>query len=112
MITGNDLGTMGDRFEGFDIKIVPIQNDKAVFDDKLEIPLNKMIGVIGVAPEGDAINCGSPGTHGGNMDTKLITEGATLYYPVFDASDILATEDFHTSLAVGEVTGASIEVPG
>jgi len=112
MITGNDLGTMGDRFEGFDIKIVPIQNDKAVFDDKLEIPLNKMIGVIGVAPEGDAINCGTPGTHGGNMDTKLITEGATLYFPVFAEGALFATGDFHAAMGDGEVSGAGIEVPG
>lgn len=112
MVTGKDLGIMGDRFEAFDVKIIPIQNDKAIFDDKLEIPLNKMIGVIGVAPDGDPVNCGTPGTHGGNMDTKLITEGATLYFPIFTEGALFATGDFHAAMGDGEISVSGIEVPG
>jgi amidase len=112
MVTGKDLGIMGDRFEAFDVKIVPIENEKAIFDDNLSIPLNKMIGVIGVAPEGEAINCGTPGTHGGNMDTKLITEGATLYFPVFTEGALFAAGDFHAAMGDGEISVSGIEVPG
>lgn len=112
MITSKDLGIMGDRFEEFDVKIIPVQNDKAIFDDNLEIPLNKMIGVIGVAPEGDPVNCGTPGAHGGNMDTKFITEGATLYFPVFAEGALFAAGDFHAAMGDGEISGSGIEVPG
>lgn len=112
MVTGQDLGTMGDRFAEFDAKIIPIQNDQAIFDENLAIPLNKMIGVIGVAPEGGSINCGTPGVHGGNMDTKFITEGATLYFPVFTEGALFAAGDFHAAMGDGEISGSGIEVPG
>lgn len=112
MVTGEGLGVMGDRFKEFDVKIIPVKDNKAIFDDQLEIPINKMIGVIGVAPDGDPVNCGTPGPHGGNMDTKLITEGATLYFPVFAEGALFATGDFHAAMGDGEISVSGIEVPG
>lgn len=112
MLTGKDQGVLGDRFDEFNVKIFPIEEDHAVFDEKLKIPLNKMIGVIGVAPEGEPVNCGTPGTHGGNMDTKLITEGATLYFPVSAPGALFATGDFHAAMGDGEISVSGIEVPG
>ena len=73
MVVGPELGVMGHRIEAIESKILPIQNDKVIFND-LEIPLNKMIGVIGVAPSGEGVNCGTPGAHGGNMDNKMVAE--------------------------------------
>ncbi|WP_163970591.1 acetamidase/formamidase family protein [Oceanobacillus halotolerans] len=112
MVTGPDLGVMGDHFDDFDVKIVPIQDDKAIFDENVQIPLNKMIGVIGVAPEEGSINCGTPGAHGGNMDTTLVTEGATLYFPVAAEGALFATGDFHAAMGDGEISVSGIEVPG
>lgn len=110
--TGPNLGVMGHQIDEFASKIIPIENNVAKFNDKVDIPLNPMIGVIGVAPEGDAISCGTPGSHGGNMDTKIIAEGATLYFPVFVKGALLALGDFHAAMGDGEVGGAGIEVPG
>lgn len=112
MVTGPELGVMGHRFESFDVKIIPIQDDKAIFNDKVHIPLNKMIGVIGVAPEGEAVSCGTPGAHGGNMDTKLITSGATLYFPVFQEGALFGLGDMHAAMGDGEVSVSGIEVEG
>lgn len=39
--------------------IVPFDNNTAKFKD-LDIPLNPMIGVIGVAPQNKPIPCGTP----------------------------------------------------
>ncbi|SEJ51980.1 amidase [Bhargavaea ginsengi] len=112
MATGPDLGVLGHRQEEMASKIIPIEGDHAVFDDKLKIPLNKMIGVIGVAPEGEPVPCGTPGAHGGNMDTTLITEGATLYFPVFAEGALFALGDFHAAMGDGEIGVSGIEVPG
>lgn len=112
MATGKDLGVMGHRIDDFEIKIVPIKDNKAIFNEKIEIPLNPMIGVIGVAPEGDPVSCGTPGAHGGNMDTKLITEGVTLYFPVFAEGALFATGDFHAAMGDGEVCVSGVEIPG
>src|SRR5690625_740952 len=72
MVTGEGIGVLGDQFTDFDVKIIPIKNNHAIFDEQMKIPLHKMIGVIGVAPEGDPIGCGTPGAHGGNLDTVLV----------------------------------------
>jgi amidase len=112
MATGPDLGVLGHRQEEMASKIIPVEGDYAVFDDKLKIPLNKMIGVIGVAPEGEPVPCGTPGAHGGNMDTTLITEGATLYFPVFAEGALFALGDFHAAMGDGEIGVSGIEVPG
>lgn len=59
-----------------------LEDGKVVWDERLSIPLAPMIGVIGVAPEGEPVNCGTPGKHGGNMDNTAIAAGATLYFPL------------------------------
>lgn len=112
MVTGPDLGVMGHRLETMESKIIPIENGKALFNDKLHLPLNPMIGVIGVAPEGKPVSCGTPGAHGGNMDTKQITKGATVYFPVFAEGALFALGDFHAAMGDGEVSVSGIEVPG
>lgn len=112
MVTGKDLGVLGHRFDNFDVKIIPVKDNQAIFDEKLSLPLNPMIGVIGVAPENEPVNCGTPGAHGGNMDTKVITEDVELYFPVFVEGALFALGDFHAAMGDGEVSVSGIEVPG
>lgn len=112
MVTGPELGVMGHRLEEMEAKIIPIKDGKAIFNDRLHLPLNPMIGVIGVAPEGEPVSCGTPGAHGGNMDTKQITAGATLYFPVFAEGALFALGDFHAAMGDGEISVSGIEVPG
>lgn len=112
MVTGPELGVMGHRMETMESKIIPIQDGKALFSDRLQLPLNPMIGVIGVAPTGEPVSCGTPGAHGGNMDTKLITKGATLYFPIAVDGALFALGDFHAAMGDGEISVSGIEVPG
>ncbi|RAL26220.1 acetamidase/formamidase family protein [Thermoflavimicrobium daqui] len=112
MATGKDLGVMGDVLDQLYAKSIPIRNGKAIFNDQLSIPLNPMIGVIGVAPAGEAVSCGTPGAHGGNMDTTLITEGATLYLPIFVEGALFGLGDLHAAMGDGEIGVSGIEIPG
>ncbi|MCA0993736.1 acetamidase/formamidase family protein [Guptibacillus hwajinpoensis] len=111
MVVGPDLGVMGHRIKEMESKIIPIR-DGAVCFNNLSIPLNPMIGVIGVAPEGAGVSCGTPGAHGGNMDNKMVTEGAVLYFPVFAEGALFGLGDFHAAMGDGEVSVSGIEVPG
>lgn len=106
-----ELGMMGKSIENMQAKILDIKNDKVIFDE-IESPLNKMIGVIGVAPEVGGVNCGTPGAHGGNMDNKLVEEGATLYFPVATSGALFALGDLHAAMGDGEVSGTGVEVAG
>lgn len=99
-------------FENMTQKIVPIHNGTAIFSEKIHLPLNPMIGVIGVAPEGQGIPTGTPCQHGGNMDTKLITEGSTLYLPIFVEGALFALGDLHAAMGDGEIGGTGLEVAG
>jgi len=110
MATGEDLGVFGAYFKGMTKKLISIEGDFAVFNEKLKIPLNKMIGVIGVAPDGEPVNCGTPGSHGGNMDTKLITEGASVLLPVFTEGALFGTGDVHAAMGDGEVCVTGVEI--
>ena len=71
-----------------------------------------MIGVIGVAPEGEPVNCGTPGSHGGNMDNTAITTGATLYFPVAVEGALFGCGDMHAAMGDGEISVSGAEVAG
>lgn len=111
VVVGPDLGVKGDVFKEIEAKVVQIKDEKVLFNH-LKIPLHKMIGVIGVAPEGEGVNCGTPGAHGGNMDNKMVTEGATLYFPVHTKGALFGLGDMHAAMGDGEVSGAGVEVSG
>ena len=110
--TGKDEGVCGDRFDAWSTRLCAIKNDELVWNDKLSIPLNPMIGVIGVAPAGDPVNCGTPGSHGGNMDNTAITTGATLYFPVAVEGALFGCGDMHAAMGDGEISVSGAEVAG
>ncbi len=111
MASGKDMGVLGDLLEGLHSRLIPIQNNMAVFDPELKLPIKPMIGVIGVAPASGEINCGTPGSHGGNMDNTMMSEGATVYFPVFTAGALLALGDVHAVMGDGEIGVSGVEVP-
>ncbi|MGG5252714.1 acetamidase/formamidase family protein [Neobacillus sp. SM06] len=113
MMTGPGLGVLGTELSENVIQMVPIREGKAILLNKIEVPLNPMIGVIGTAPaNGEAISCGTPNKHGGNMDSKVITEGSTLYLPVNAPGALLAMGDLHAAMGDGEVSVCGVEIAG
>ena len=110
--TGKDEGVCGDRFSDWATHFCKVEDGKVVWDERLNIPLAPMIGVIGVAPEGEPVNCGTPGKHGGNMDNTAITTGATLYFPVAVDGALFGCGDMHAAMGDGEVSVSGAEVAG
>lgn len=110
--TGKDEGVCGDRFSDWATHFCKIEDGKVVWDERLNIPLAPMIGVIGVAPEGEPVNCGTPGKHGGNMDNTAIAAGATLYFPVAVDGALFGCGDMHAVMGDGEVSVSGAEVAG
>lgn len=112
MVTRPHGGLLGDCIKENETRILPIEEDHAILADRIKIPLNKMIGVIGIAPEKVAISTLEPGDHGGNLDTKDISEGNTLYLPIFHEGGLFALGDLHAAMGDGELNGSGIEVGG
>ena len=111
MLTGPGLGVMGEQMEGMEAKMFDVDAAGGhVSFNGLELPMNPMIGVIGVAPEGDPINNGTPDRHGGNMDSKKITSGADLYLPVFHDGALFGLGDVHAKMGDGEISVSGLEI--
>lgn len=77
-----------------------------------KIPVNPMIGVIGVAPAGEPISTVTPDRHGGNMDCSKIVEGAKILFPVQVEGGLLAMGDLHALMGDGEVFEYGLETAG
>lgn len=105
------VGIFGDEVTNSSIKIIEIDGNVAHFNENIKLPINPMIGVIGVAPAEGEIACGTPGSHGGNMDCTQITEGNTLYLPIFHQGALLSLGDVHACMGDGEIMGTGIEIP-
>lgn len=108
--TGRDMGLFGSRLPDTYVRIVEVKDGRVKFSDCVSLPVKPMIGVIGVAPESGAISCGTPGSHGGNMDNTMIGEEAVLYFPVFKEGALFALGDVHAVMGDGEVCVCGAEI--
>ena len=94
----------------------PIFVEDALPGDILKVKIEKIEigdqGVMAVVPAGDGVSCGTPGAHGGNMDNKMVKEGATLYFPVSVEGALFALGDLHAAMGDGEVSGSGVEIAG
>ncbi|MGL4911733.1 MAG: acetamidase/formamidase family protein [Romboutsia sp.] len=108
-MAGPNFGVLGHKLDKMTSTIIKIDNNKAIFKN-IELTLNKMIGVIGVAPNGDPIKCGTPDSHGGNMDCKIIAEGSSLYLPIFVEGALLSIGDIHAVMGDGEIGISGAEI--
>ena len=77
----------------------------------VELPLEPMLGTVGVAPAADEVRMTLvPDTHGGNMDTPELKAGVTVYLPVFVDGALFAIGDGHARQGHGEVCGVAVEI--
>jgi len=103
------FGALADDITQPSIKMLDILEDRIPFIEGIDLPLNPMIGVIGTAPAGEAVPCGVPDRHGGNLDCKLVAPGNALYLPVFHKGALLAIGDVHACMGDGEIMGTGVE---
>lgn len=112
MCDGPGSGVTGRAVSEESTKILPVADGMIHFNEKLQFPVNPMIGVIGTAPAGAGVDTGTPGPHGGNMDCTRIGAGATLYLPVNVPGALLAMGDLHARMGDGEVEVCGVEIAG
>ena len=90
-------------------KVVKVENDYIYFND-VKVPCDPMIGVIGTAPDGNDVPSGYSFNGGGNMDSRVITAGSTVYFPVRVDGALLAMGDVHEAMGDGEVCETGVEI--
>jgi acetamidase/formamidase len=76
------------------------------------VPLRPFCGVMGVAPPEDGeFRTRPPGVFGGNMDVRELSNGSSLYLPVFNGGALFSAGDAHAAQGDGEVCINGIECP-
>lgn len=106
------FGLLADEFPEPALKVWQLADGWAEFRPGIRIPLDPFCGEIGLAPAAAGEHSTIPPyRHGGNMDTKHLTQGATLYLPVEVPGALFSMGDGHAAQGDGEVCGTAIETP-
>jgi amidase len=106
------IGQLIDKVQSPLTHVFRVEGDTIHMTDRISFPLRPMVGVIGVATDGDTITNGFAGRHGGNLDNHLHGPGATVYLPVRQPGGMLAIGDMHASMGDGEVCFTGVEIAG
>lgn len=104
-------GAFGNRIKKPLTRLIEISGGKFQLIPGLSLNLNPMIGVIGVSPAEGSFPCGEIGDHGGNLDAKIIRDGARVYFKVNRKGAMLSMGDVHAGMGDGEALICGVEVP-
>ncbi|MDQ1483494.1 MAG: hypothetical protein QOF35_1570 [Actinomycetota bacterium] len=79
-------------------------------DHRIELPIEAMLGTVGVAPTGgEARSSLVPDRFGGNMDTPQMREGSTVFLGVNVEGAMFSIGDGHYRQGEGEACGTAVE---
>ncbi len=106
------LGLLADDFGDAYLRVFDISDGQFARLESAAIPLDPFLGTMGVCPEGaEAQPVMPPGIFGGNMDTRQLNQGTTLFLPVQVPGALFSTGDAHGVQGDGEVCVTGLEAP-
>ena len=107
------FGALGGYTQETVAKQIPLEDGVAVISDRLRVPVDPMIGCIGLAPASGVGSTFMPAYHwGGNMDLREMSPGTTVDLPVEVPGALLSVGDHHAAMGRGEPTWVSLESAG
>ena len=107
------FGLLSEDFTEPYLKIFDLsRGDVTPFRDDILVPLMPFMGTMGVCPAGARQQpVMPPGVFGGNMDTRQLVRGTTLYLPVEVDGALFSTGDAHGCQGDGEICVTGLEAP-
>jgi amidase len=106
------FGQLIDKVEAPKTHVFRVDGDEIVMTDRIRFPARPMVGVIGVATDGEELTNAYAGKHGGNLDDHLHGPGAKVYFPVRQPGGMFAVGDMHAAMGDGEICGTGVEIAG
>ena len=105
------LGLLHDDFTDAYLRIWDLRNGKTTtLGDSVRLPLTCFLGSIGVAlDEPGTVSPFPPHRGGGNMDTRHLVAGSTLWLPIWCDRALFSCGDAHAGQGDGEVCVSAIE---
>lgn len=90
-------------------QIFELKDGYAKFSDSLKLPVEPMIGCIGIAPAEGSVDTKAPADTGGNLDCREVRSGSTIVLKSRVKGALLGMGDPHALQGDGEITGQGIE---
>jgi amidase len=72
-------------------------------NDRVRFPAQPMVGVVGVATDGEQMTTGLAGRATAATSTTTFTVGARIYFPVRQPGGLFAVGDMHAAMGDGEI---------
>jgi amidase len=93
-------------------RLFEVRDGEIRMNDRVSFPAKPMVGVVGVATDGDTLSNGLAGRHGGNLDDHWHGKGAKIFFPVRQPGGMFAVGDMHASMGDGEICFTGVEIAG
>src|SRR5438552_1811519 len=106
------FGQLIDQVQAPVTRLFRVENGWIEMNERVRFPARPMVGVVGVATDGETSTNGLAGRHGGNLDDHLHGKGARMYFPVRQPGGMFAVGDMHASMGDGEVCFTGVEIAG
>ncbi len=106
------FGQLIDQVKAPVTRLFRVEDGWIHMNEHVRFPVRPMVGVVGVATDGETLSNGLAGRHGGNLDDHLHGTGARMYFPVRQAGGMFAVGDMHASMGDGEVCFTGVEIAG
>jgi acetamidase/formamidase len=104
------FGLLSDQFLEPWLHIWDFDGNEAIFTEDIRVPIQPFCGVLGVAPAEPGLHSVIPPRRvGGNLDTRQLGPGTTLYLPIEVDGALFGVGDTHAAQGDGEVCGTAIE---
>ena len=106
------FGQLIDQVQAPVTRLFRVEDGWIQMNERVHFPARPMVGVVGVATDGETLGNGLAGRHGGNLDDHLHGKGARMYFPVRQAGGMFAVGDMHASMGDGEICFTGVEIAG
>ena len=106
------FGQLIDQVQSPVTRLFRVKDGWIEMNDRVRFPARPMVGVVGVATDGETLTNGLAGRHGGNLDDHLHGKGARMYFPVRQPGGMFAVGDMHASMGDGEICFTGVEIAG
>ena len=106
------FGQLIDEVQAPLTRLFEVADGEIRMNERVSFPARPMVGVVGVATDGETLTTSLAGQHGGNLDDHLHGVGARIYFPVRQLGGIFAVGDMHASMGDGEICFTGVEIAG
>ena len=106
------FGQLIDQVRSPVTRLFEVRDGTIRMTDRVSFPAKPMVGVVGVATDGEELSNGLAGRHGGNLDDHLHGKGARIFFPVRQPGGMFAVGDMHAAMGDGEICFTGVEVAG